>query len=82
MQDVLNKPLEERRPIEIDEAEDAILAMWEDPDDQASDDDEQEAHKVVDGDGDAGILRELRDRVVDGADRELEDDEHGNREGD
>jgi len=37
---------------------------------------------VVDGDGDAGILRELRDRVVDGADRELEDDEHrdGERE--
>ena len=48
MQDVLNKPLEERRPIEIDEAEDAILAMWEDPDDQASDDDEQEAAPDID----------------------------------
>lgn len=37
---------------------------------------------MVDGDGDAGILRELRDRVVDGADWELEDDEHrdGERE--
>ena len=34
---------QERRPIEIDEAEDAILARWEDPDAQVSDDDEQEA---------------------------------------
>ena len=48
MEDVLNKPLEERRPIEIDEAEDAILARWEDPDAQVSDDDEQEAAPDID----------------------------------
>lgn len=50
MEDVLNKPLEERRPIEIDEAEDAILARWEDPDAQVSDDDEQEATPDIDED--------------------------------
>lgn len=48
MQDVLNKSPDERRPIEIDEAEDAILARWEDPDAQVSDDDEQEAAPDID----------------------------------
>ena len=48
MQDVLNKPLEERRPLDLPEAEDAILASWEDPDEQVSNDDEQEAAPDID----------------------------------
>ena len=48
MQDVLNTSPDERRPMNIDEAEDAILARWEDPDAQVSDDNEQEATPDID----------------------------------
>ena len=33
----------ERGPLTLDEAEDAILARWEDPDDKASDDETEAA---------------------------------------
>ena len=38
MNNVLNPSPEERRPMDLPEAEDAILARWEDPDEQVSDD--------------------------------------------
>ena len=43
MQNVQNQSPDERRPMDLPEAEDAILARWEDPDEQVSDDDEPEA---------------------------------------
>ena len=43
MQNVQNQSPEQRRPLDLPEAEDAILARWEDPDAQVFDDDESEA---------------------------------------
>ena len=48
MNNVLNPSPEERRPMDLPEAEDAILARWEDPDEQVSDDSEQEATQDID----------------------------------
>ena len=48
MQNVQNQSPEQRRPLDLPEAEDAILARWEDPDEQVSDDDEQEAALDID----------------------------------
>ena len=43
MQNVQNQSPAQRRPLDLPEAEDAILARWEDPDEQVSDDEPEAA---------------------------------------
>ena len=47
MQNVQNQSPEQSRPLDLPEAEDAILARWEDPDEQVSDDEPEAAHDLA-----------------------------------
>ena len=79
MNNVLNPSPEERRPMDLPEAEDAILARWEDPDEQVSDDSEQEATPDIDDETtDVEEYEELEDEPdlnEDDEDPEYEDEE-------
>ena len=90
MNNVLNPSPEERRPMDLPEAEDAILARWEDPDEQVSDDSEQEATPDIDDEETTDVEEyeeeaeevdlEEDDEDPEEDDEELEDDEDGEEE--
>jgi len=69
MMNVLDNTSPQRGPLELDEAQDAILARWADPDEQASED-EEEAALVTDEetDGDTELDEQETEEV------DLEDD--------
>ena len=69
MNDVLDNTSPQRGPLELDEAQDAILARWADPDEQASEN-EEEAALVTDEetDGDTELDEQETEEV------DLEDD--------
>ena len=80
MNDVLQHSPNERQPMDLPEAEDAILARWEDPDAQVSDDSEQEATPDIDEDETTDVEEyeeeeEDQDLDEDEDDPELEDEE-------
>jgi hypothetical protein len=81
MNDVLQHSPNERQPMDLPEAEDAILARWEDPDAQVSDDSEQEATPDIDEDETTDVEEyeeeeeEDHDLDEDEDDPELEDEE-------
>ena len=83
MQNVQNQ-LDERRPMDLPEAEDTILARWEDPDEQVSDDDEpvtldieNEETEILEGSEEDFDEADLDDEE---ADPEEEDDEPDDQE--
>ena len=87
MQNVQNQSPEQRRPLDLPEAEDAILARWEDPDEQVSDDDEQEAALDIENEETEileGSEEDFDEADLDGeeADPEEEDDEPDDQEED
>ena len=87
MQNVQNQSPEQRRPLDLPEAEDAILARWEDPDEQVSDDDEPEAALDIENEETEileGSEEDFDETDLDGeeADPEEEDDEPDDQEED
>ena len=87
MQNVQNQSPEQRRPLDLPEAEDAILARWEDPDEQVSDDDEPEAALDIENEETEileGSEEDFDEADLDGeeADPEEEDDEPDDQEED
>ena len=89
MNNVLNTSPDERRPMNIDEAEDAILARWEDPDARVSDDNEQEATPDIDDEETTDVEEyeeeaeevdpDEDDEDPENEDEELEDDEEAKK---
>ena len=85
MQNVQNQSPDQRRPLDLPEAEDAILARWEDPDEQVSDDDEPEAALDIENEETEileGSEEDFDETDLDGeeADPEEEDDEPDDQE--
>ena len=81
MNDVLVNTSPQRGPLELDEAQDAILARWADPDEQASED-EEEAALVTDEetDGDTELDEQETEEVDLEDDTDPEEDEEPEEE--
>ena len=81
MNNVLDNTSPQRGPLELDEAQDAILARWADPDEQASED-EEEAALVTDEetDGDTELDEQETEEVDLEDDTDPEEDEEPEEE--